>query len=63
MLRRAGVAALVLTGLGLLGSGLQGITRVDSRLELAASRPAPQSEPQARYAGWDCPHYDDRPDV
>ncbi|MGH2949942.1 MAG: hypothetical protein ACRDPC_27385 [Solirubrobacteraceae bacterium] len=55
-LRRAGAAATIVTGLGLFGFALQGLTRVDSSLERAAVRSTPERalvlETGAR--GWEC---------
>jgi hypothetical protein len=44
-LRRAGFAATLLCGVGLLGSGLHGVAGVNTTLELAdsAARPSPRS--------------------
>jgi hypothetical protein len=41
MLRRAGFAATLAAGVGLLGASLHGITNVDRTLKIAAATPAP----------------------
>ena len=41
MLRRTGLIATLLAGLGLLGASLHGMTRVDTTLRIAAATPAP----------------------
>lgn len=65
MLRRTGVAAVILTGIALFGSALQGVTRVDGALELAASRAAPERALVQETAAdrWDCPSDDPGPPV
>ena len=42
MLRRTGLIATLLTGLGLLGASLHGMTRVDTTLRIAAATPSPK---------------------
>ena len=43
MLRRTGFAVTLVTGLALIGSAVQGVSGMDTRLELAASAPAERS--------------------
>jgi hypothetical protein len=51
------VAGVVATGLGLFGSALQGVARMDTSLEVAATRAAPDRAlvQETRYDG-DCPY-------
>ena len=45
MLRRTGLIATLLAGLGLLGASLHGMTRVDTTLRIAAATPVPKLAP------------------
>ena len=53
LLRRTGFAVTLVTGLALTGSAVQGVSGMDTRLELAASAPA---ERQVLIADRDRPH-------
>jgi len=63
MLRRAGFAATLAAGVGLLGVSVHGITNVDHELKLAAAgtpAPAPmsvQGETVQDWRGHDCDRY------
>lgn len=56
-LRQGTVAAVIVTGLALLGSALQGVARMDTSLEVAASRATPdRGLVQETAAHRDCPY-------
>jgi len=64
-MRRAGFAATLVAGVGLLGASLHGMTSVDRTLAIAAATPTPSApspelvlEKQRR--GFDCDRYDHR---
>jgi len=56
-LHRLVVAAVVATGIGLFGTALQGVARMDTSLEVAAARATPDRAliEEARADG-DCPY-------
>ena len=69
-LRRGGAAAVILTGLVLFASALQGLTQVDGTLELAAARATPDRALTLETAGdrpaprgWACDEPRRRPRV
>lgn len=68
-LRRGAIAATIVTGLALFASALQGVARVDTALDVAASRATPDGAlVQETRGGWsargtDCPHDDGREPV
>ncbi len=64
-MRKAGFAATLVAGVGLLGASLFGMTSVDRTLAIAAATPTPSAhspelvlEQQRR--GYDCDRYDHR---
>ena len=63
-LHRLVVAAVVATGIGLFGTALQGVARMDTSLEVAAARATPdRALVQETRADGDCPYRSDREDV
>ena len=66
-MRKAGFAATLVAGVGLLGTSLYGMTSVDRTLAIAAATPTPvvPSEElvlEKRHRGYDCDRYEDRRD-
>lgn len=63
-MRRAGFAATLVAGVGLLGASLHGMTSVDRTLAIAAATPTPAApSPELvleKKRGWDCDRYDHR---
>ncbi len=58
-LRRFAVAAVIATGIGLFGTALQGVARMDTALEVAAARTAPdRALVEETRSGRDCPYRD-----
>jgi hypothetical protein len=61
-LRRGSVAAVIATGLALFASALQGVTRMDTSLQVAATRATPDRLlVQETYSHPDCPDRPNRP--
>jgi hypothetical protein len=56
-----GIVAVIATGLGLLASALHGVARIDTSLQVAAARSAPDRAlvQEARFDG-DCPYRERR---
>jgi len=64
-MRRAGFAATLVAGVGLLGASLHGMTSVDRTLAIAAATPAPSAPSpelvlEKKTRGYDCDRYDHR---
>jgi len=62
LLRRSAFAAVVVSGVALLATGVRGVAGMDTDLQLAAQR-TDDAPAQFRYAGWDCRDAPDRPRV
>ena len=57
LLRRSAVLAVIVTGFALFGSALQGVVRMDTSLEVAASRATPdRALVQETVDHRDCPY-------
>ncbi len=63
-MRKAGFAATLMAGVGLLGASLHGMTSVDRTLAIAAATPTsvPSEELVLEKRGRDCDRWEDRRD-
>jgi hypothetical protein len=62
LLRRSTFAAVVVSGVALLATGVQGVAGLDSDLQVAAQR-SHDDPTYVRYDGWNCPDAPDDPRV